>query len=338
MKKIWITVLKLLFFTGLGVFFIWLFMHNLGPDDKKEIFSSFKRANYTWIILSLFLGILSHISRTLRWMILMEPLGYKVRFHNAFFSVLIGYFANLALPRMGEITRCSLLARYEKIPLQKSFGTVVTERGIDFFTLVFLFILNIFIQIDKFNLFKETAVFRNSVDKYNKLENLSILQISLVVLFIILLFVLYKLRKHIFHNKLYVKIREIIYGFIDGFRSVLKIKKLGWFIFHSVFIWIMYLLMTWLVFFSLPQTSGLGLDSGLTILVFGTIGIVVVQGGIGIYPYIVAQTLTLFAIPQATGYAMGWLLWTGQTVMIILAGLISLILLPLYNKKRHEKD
>lgn len=334
MKKTWITVLKLLFFTGLGVFFIWLFMHNLGPEDKREIFSSFTSANYSWIILSLFIGILSHISRTLRWMILIEPLGYKVKFHNAFFSVLIGYFANLALPRLGEITRCSILARYEKIPLQKSFGTVVTERGIDFFTLVFLFILNIFIQIDKFSLFRETAVYRNSVDKYKLLENLSLLQISMVILFFILLFVLYKLRKRIFHNKLYMKIRSILFGFIDGFKSVLKIKKLGWFLFHSVFIWMMYLLMTWIVFFSLPQTSSLGLDTGLTILVFGTIGIVVVQGGIGIYPYIVAQALTIFAIPQATGYAMGWLLWTGQTLMIVVAGLISLILLPLYNKSK----
>ncbi len=123
----------------------------------------------------------------------------------------------------------------------------------------------------------------------------------------------------------------------EGIKSLVKIKKPLWFIFHTVFIWVAYLFMSWLVFFSIPETQNLGLDVGLAVLVFGSIGIIVIQGGIGIYPWIVAEILVIFSIPETKGYTMGWLLWTGQTLMIIVAGIISMILLPLINNKKHEE-
>ena len=137
---------------------------------------------------------------------------------------------------------------------------------------------------------------------------------------------------------IYIRVKNIILGFFEGMKSLFKIKKVFWFFFHSIFIWVAYLFMAWVVFFSLPETNHLGLDVGLAVLVFGSIGIVIIQGGIGIYPWIVAQILALFNISEIKGYTMGWLLWTGQTVMIIISGVISMVILPIINNKSNAKS
>ena len=323
---------------GLGIFLIWLFLHNLTPEERNEILNSFAGANFWWIVASIILALLSHVSRTIRWMMLLETMGYEPRFKNSFLAVMIGYFANLALPRLGEVTRCGILTKYEKIPLQKSFGTVVTERAVDLLSLFIAFLITFFLHLDKLSLFKKTKIYNNAVEKYEGIENPGwFYGISFLVL-VVIIFILYFISKKISHTDFYQKVKKIIHGFYEGIKSLGKIKSPFWFIFHSVFIWLMYLGMAWLVFFSLPETSHLGIDVALAVLVFGSIGIIIIQGGIGIYPWIVAEILALFAIPQTIGYAMGWLLWTGQTVMVILAGIISLILLPVFNRNKYEKS
>jgi uncharacterized protein (TIRG00374 family) len=338
LKKTFFNVLKVTFFLGLGLFFIWLFMHNLTSDEKNEIYNSFINANYFWILVSFVFAILSHISRTLRWMILLEPMGYVPRKKNAFLAIMIGYFANLALPRLGEITRCGILSKYEKIPMQKSFGTVVTERGLDVIMLGLIFIVSLFAHLNKVKLFKESALYLNISQKYNKIENPNTIFYAIIVIVVIVVFLFLKFRHRISHFKIYIKIKNIFFGFLEGLKSLATIKKPFWFIFHTIFIWLMYLSMTWIIFFCLPETSHLNLGVGLAVLVFGSIAIVLVQGGIGIYPWIVAEILVLFAIPSTTGYALGWLLWTGQTVMVIITGLISMILLPIINNKPNAKS
>jgi hypothetical protein len=215
-------------------------------------------------------------------------------------------------------------------------GTVVTERALDLLSLLIAFILAILMHLDKVAKFKELGIYVKAVEKMDEIENPGIYNWTLTLLFLGLLFLLYKSRKRISHFKWYQKIKNIIVGFFEGLKSLFKIKKPFWFVFHSIFVWVAYLFMTWVVFFSLPETYHLGLDVGLAVLVFGAIGIVVIQGGIGIYPWIVAQILVLFFIPGTKAYAMGWILWTGQTIMIIIAGLISMILLPLLNNKKYE--
>ena len=335
MKKKILDFSKIIFFLSLGVFFIWLFMHNLTPEEKKDIYTSFLSANYWWIIVSILVGILSHLSRTIRWKLLLEPMGYNPGFRNTFFAVMIGYFANMALPRLGEVTRCGILARYEKIPIQKSFGTVVTERGLDLISLIIVFLINFFIHLDKLSLFKTTGLYKNFQDRYDHIENPGMYYWLFFGFLLLLLFIFWKLRHKISHLYLYQKTKEIVLGFLEGIKSLTKIKKPFWFIFHSIMIWIFYWIMAWVPFFSLPETSHLGMDVGLAVLVFGSIGIIVVQGGIGIYPWIVAEILVLFAIPATKGYAMGWLLWTGQSLMIIGLGILSLTLLPLLNNKKN---
>ncbi len=311
-------------------------MHNLSASEKKDIYNSFLTANYWWLLLSIFFGVVSHYSRAIRWKILLEPMGYKPSTRNTFMAVMIAYFANLALPRLGEVTRCGVLTRYEKIPFSKSFGTVITERGIDLITLVLVFIANFFIHIDKFELFKNTSIIKKLAGKFDHLENPGIIYWVTGGIFLLLLLLFIKFRHKISHTRIYKKVKEIVLGFYEGIKSLTKIKKPFWFIFHSVFIWVMYLLMTWTAFLCLPETANLSLDIALAVLVFGSIGIVVVQGGIGIYPWIVAEILVLFLVPSTKGYAMGWLLWTGQTLTIVTLGILSLSLLPILNKNRNE--
>jgi uncharacterized protein (TIRG00374 family) len=310
-------------------------MRNLSTGEKQEIFDSFKQANYWWILLTIVLGILSHTSRTLRWSMLLKPMGYNPKFKNVFLAVLISYFANLALPRLGEISRCGILARYEKIPFQKSFGTVVAERAFDLITFVFLFFLNLALQFNKVHGYIDQKVYTPISEKFSGLSLSGYLLYTLIGLVIVVIVLLIYLRKNFSHKRFYQKIKNVILGFLEGLKSLLKVKRPGLFLLHTVIIWFLYFIMTYIVFQCLPETASLSLGAGFAVFIFATIGIMIVQGGIGIYPAIVAETLFIYNIAETKGYAMGWLLWSGQTLMIIIAGIISLIILPLINKSKN---
>ena len=324
---------KISFFLALGFFFIWIFLRNLTEAQKQEIYQIFLGANYSWILLSMVFGLLSHASRTIRWIMLLEPMGKKPHFLNTFLALIIAYFANLAVPRLGEVSRCGILQRYEKIPFQKSFGTVVTERALDLITFFITFVIAILWQWKNFSLIRETSVFKKFIEKYQAILDSGWIQWVILAMVLLIAFVLYRYRNKFAHFSIFQKIKGVVEGFVEGLKSLTKIKRPMWFIFHTIFIWTMYWIMTWVVFLSLPETSHLGLDVGLLVLAFGTIGIILVQGGIGIYPLLVAEVLMIFGIAKTTGYAMGWLLWSGQTLMVIVAGIISMILLPLLNKE-----
>lgn len=334
-RKNILQILRLLFFLGLGFFFIWLFLRNLSVEEKQDIIGNLKNANYNWILLSIVFGFISNMSRSARWKILMETMGYKPRFYNVFMSVFIAYFANLALPRLGEVSRCLPLAKYEKIPFEKSFGTVVTERAFDMIVFIILFVINVFLQFSRLWGYLEEKVLVPLQEKFTALSSLTniLILITIVLLGVAVLFLIFRNK----NSKFLVKVKKTISGFADGLKSILYIKRPWAFILHTLNIWFMYLLMTVVVFRCLPATASLGVDAAFSVLMLGSIGIMVVQGGIGIYPAIVAETLTLYGVFKTTGYAMGWLLWTGQTSMIIIAGLISLVLLPIVNRKNHGK-
>jgi glycosyltransferase 2 family protein len=331
-----IPALKLLFFLGLGCLFIWLFLKDLLPEEKQEIANSFEHANYLWVIIAIILAFLSHVMRTLRWQMLIRPLGYKTRFPNVFMSLMIGYLANLALPRLGEITRCTVLAKYEKVPFQKGFGTVVAERAFDLLTFLVLFFINFLIQYDRLQHYVSEKIYTPLAAKFSFIGQgyLLYLFIGGMIVCIILFFLF---RRRLGRYSLYRKIANIIKGFGDGLKSLVRIQNPLLFLTYTVLMWIMYFLMGYLCFFSIEQTSGLTPMAGFSVLVLGTIAIMVVQGGIGIYPAVVAGTLVLYAgeAIKTYSYALGWLIWTSQTVILILAGIASLIVLPLINKSRN---
>jgi uncharacterized protein (TIRG00374 family) len=269
---------------------------------------------------------------------LIETMDYKPKNSNMFYAVMIGYFANLALPRLGEVSRCTVLAKYENVPFQKSFGTVITERVLDMMVFMLLFFLNLALQAERLSGYIDENIYKPLQSKLHLSYNLSgaftILMVAFAVVFGILFFIF---RKKITTNKLYIKIITMAKGFVEGMKSLLKVRNLWLFFLYTASIWALYLLMAYVVFFSIPGSSGLGLDAGLAVLVFGSIGIMVVQGGIGIYPAIVAETLVLYGVASVQGYALGWLIWTSQNLTIVLVGIISLILLPIVNNRKNAK-
>jgi len=323
-------------FLGIGIFFIWIFLHNLTAEQKQEILNSMGAANYWWIALAIPLGILSHYTRAMRWKMLIETMGYKPSNTNMFFAVMTGYFANLALPRLGEVSRCSVLTKYEDVPFNKAFGTVITERALDFLLFLLLFFINLALQAERLSGYINERIYKPLQTKlhlsYDLSGTLLVIGVAFVVIFGIIFLVF---RKKILKNKIYLKVKGIVLGFFEGMKSLVNVRNLWLFGFYTFSIWALYLLMAYIVFFSIPATNGLGLDAGFAVLVFGSVGFMVVQGGIGIYPAIVAETLVLYGVASAQGYALGWLIWTSQNLTIVLVGIVSLVLLPLLNNRKN---
>lgn len=332
MKKHIFTAIKLIFFIGLGIFITWLFLHNLQPEDKKKILDSYKDVKWGWIIIVAIIGLLSHYFRTVRWNMLLEAMGYKTSFLNSFMAVMIGYFANMALPRLGEVIRCSILNKYDKIPINKSFGTVVVERALDILVFLILFFFTILFQ---FHLLKDYAYNRIYIPLSNKFGAISLYHALYILLIIcvLIVFFIFILRKRIAHLKIYIKIAEIIKGFWHGLKSIAHVKNSYLFVFHSLMIWACYLSAAYVGFFVMKGTTGLGFNAALASLSFGTISYMVIQGGIGVYPIIISETLSLYSVDKAIGFGFGWLLWSLQSIEIIIGGLISLIILPIKNSK-----
>ncbi|MEI7725847.1 MAG: lysylphosphatidylglycerol synthase transmembrane domain-containing protein [Bacteroidota bacterium] len=334
------TFIKFALFLGLGIFIIWLSLKGLTPDERIQILHSFRIANYNWVILTIVMGITSHILRALRWMLFFEPLGYHPSLKNTFFAVMVGYFANMAFPRLGEVTRCGILARYEKIPFNKSFGTVITERAIDMIIFIFLFFGMIFTQAGTIGQYLNTNIYpkldKYLAEKFNNPIFSRVFIVSAVALGVIFLAMIYLLRKKIATSAIYHKVKKLILGFWDGLKSLSQINKPGLFIFYSLTIWVLYFLMLYVCFFCFADTSSLGAGAALSGLVLGSVGIMITPGGIGLYPAIIQETMMLYGIVRTTGLALGWISWTAQTSMILVIGGISLILLS-FNKQTNGK-
>jgi uncharacterized protein (TIRG00374 family) len=318
-------ILKLSLALLLGLLIIWLSLKGLSPEEKKDIITSFKIANYWWVLLSVFIGVVSHFTRALRWKLLLKPIGYDISLKNSFLAVMIGYFANMGIPRSGELIRCSILYKEEKVPVDKGFGTVVIERGIDFLIFLSVFVVVFFAEYKRVSAFVQANVFDRIDSKLSLIYSeygliYLILGIALLFFLVFLIF-----RKKISNSK--------IWKSIISFISISKIQKPFLFIIYTIVIWFFYYLMVYICFFSLEQTSSLGPLSGMTVLALGTIAIMVTPGGIGLYPLIVMQTLALYHVESSIGWAMGWITWSAQSLMIIIFGSISLLIVSLKKGK-----
>jgi hypothetical protein len=332
-KKV-ISALKIIFFLSIGIFFIWIFLRKLTAEQKLDIWNSFIHADFRWLFLALIIGFFSHFVRAMRWRMLLQPIGYHPKLSNTFLAVMIGYFANMALPRLGEVTRCGVLNKYERIPMNKSIGTVIVERSIDMVVFIFLFFLNFIIFFDKLEYYVDEKVFVPLSEKFSSTSETSYYLAFLLIPLAFLLILFFVFKKRIKTLGFYQKAKELLTGFWHGLWSVSKIKKPYTFVFQSFLIWILYFLMIYVCIFSLPETSHLGIGAGFSMLIFGSIGIMIVQGGIGIYPAIIAETLAIYGIQATTGYTLGWLTWTAQTLLIVGVGIVSMIVLPILNKKK----
>lgn len=305
---------------SIGLFFIYLTLNATTAEERNLIATYIKNADYRFVLLSVVFGILSHLSRAYRWQYLLAPMGYKPRFINATLAVLIAYIANLGIPRSGEILRATSLSSYEKIPFEKTFGTIIAERLVDLILLVGFIFIALSLQYDLI---------------WKVLQEKQIAPSTILFGIPLLLFVVLGIRLLFKNNTsaVVLKIKTFLRGLLEGVLSIRSMPKKGAFFMHTVFIWVMYLAMFYVIKWTVPETSTLGLTALLPAFVIGGLTISATNGGIGIYPFSVALMLGAFGVSNESGLAFGWIMWTSQTLMIIVFGSISFFVLPLVNRK-----
>lgn len=333
MKKHATTVLKFFFFLSIGILLIWLALRNKSEKEIDDIVVAIKQANYYWLFASLIVSGLSHYFRAIRWKLLLKPLGHQPKTSNTFFAVMVGYLANFALPRLGEVSRCGILTKYEKVPFTEGFGTVIAERALDFICLVLLFFATLGLEFERISGIANYFIFTPLSEKCHAFMQKQIFVIVAGITLLIFVAVFYYFRKKI-KSLFSAKVLGFMYGLWDGLKSIKNVDKPVWFILHTLFIWLMYILQVYVCFFAFAETAHLPFMVAVVIVVFGSIGVITVPGGTGAYQIIVIQILTtVYLISDTASNAFAWSVWTSQFLLILSLGLISLILLALLNKE-----
>lgn len=317
LKKTLKTVLPIAF----GLFLVWYSYNSTSTEDRKQIIFYIKEADLFWVGISLIMGVLSHVSRAIRWNYLLEPLGYKPKIINNILIILTSYFANLGIPRSGEILRATALTTYEDVPFEKGFGTIVTERVIDLIMLLLIIVITFFLQTDIIIEFFK-----------NKGFNLTKIFILLGVALFAALAFFYFIKKST--HPFLIKIKDFVTGLLQGVTSIFKMKNKWPFILHTLFIWSVYVGMFWVIKFTVPETIDLSISQLLVAFIFGAFAMTATNGGIGLYPIVVSSALAIFGISSVSGDAFGWIMWISQTLLVVVFGAISFLLLPLLKRTK----
>lgn len=313
-------------FLSIGIILLYFAFRGI---DLKKVLAEIMNAKYIWIIFSVVLLTSSHLVRAYRWNLLIEAMNYHPPFKSTFFSMMVGYLANYAFPRIGEITRCGVLSKTEKIPPDKLFGTVIIERGVDVLTLLVFLIILITARIEFFSNFIKPQIFDPFANFLSSIFHKSVFIWILVIgIPVTLLFLAYKYRARLAKWKFFVKIKNIIKGVISGLKTVYTMKRGFEFIVTSLLIWIFYLLMTYVAFFAFSSTTDLKLIDGLFVCVIGAFAFVVpVQGGIGAYHWIVSLGMMLYGLTREEGLAFATITHGSQALWTIILGTLSMIFL-----------
>ena len=318
---------KYFFFLFLGIGLMYLAFKIQSP---KALITQLKNVNYFWVGISMFFGLIAIVSRGLRWVILLQNLSFSVNKLNSVYAVAIGYFTNIAIPRAGEITRCTSLNQTEGVPVDKLFGTIILERAIDLIILISLVLL---VLILKFELFLEFIAFIFEGQTINIWSIISVGLITIATLFFLFVLIKMILKK----SAIYIKIKTFVIGMKDGFKSINGLKNKSGFWAHTFIIWLMYLLMTYVCFFSIEATRMLNIADGLYTMVVGGFGMVApVQGGIGAYHYIVKVGLMILDVSEDSALLFASVVHTAQTLMTLSVGGISILMVFLSKRKAEQ--
>jgi glycosyltransferase 2 family protein len=320
LKKIiykWLSILLPVF---LGIFLTIYSYNQFTEAQIIEIKSYFKNANYTIVMLAIFLAFIGNAVRAYRWKFMIEHLGYHSSFANNFMAVNIGYLLNLAIPKSGEISRALTLKKYNNIPFDKSFGTIVAERIIDLVVLVFMMFLAVVLQ---FNVVKTFIL--------DKIPVKTLLSFSSIGLLLFILFILiYKYSK----LKIIILFKQKISGLKEGVLSIFHMKTKWEYFFYTFVIWGSYLVMFYVAIFVIPETSHLSFGAVITAFVVGSIAVAFTNSGFGSYPFLISKVLVFYVVNETAGNAFGWIIWTSQMFLVLFLGLISFLLLPIFNKAK----
>ena len=344
MKKTLVNILKFLLFLGLGLGILYLVYRGQNAAYQEEcalkgisaedcslfqkVVTDFQEANYFWVLMVLVAFMMSNVSRAIRWSMLIRPMGYTPRFINAFLTTVLGYFANLGLPRMGEVVRGASLAQYEKIPLEKVMGTIVVDRILDVISILLVTGLAFLLEYDTI------WQFVNEKADLGKLANLGNLMAMAAGVGAMGMVVLYLFRKPLSRTAIYKKVRDLALGFWEGLQTVRQLDRPWWFLFHSINVWFMYYLMTYLCFFAFAPTAGLPAVAGLTVFVFGGWGVVIPSpGGMGTYHFLAQTALSMYGISGEDGFSWANIAFFSiQLGCNVLVGILALVFLPILNR------
>lgn len=316
--KKWLTILIPLF---IGISIIYYQFSTLTSEEIDKIKISFQKANYYYIFLSLVIAFFGYWSRAYRWKYALNHLGYQTKFHNNFFTVSVSYLMNLTVPRSGEISRAALLKKYENVPFDKAFGTIVAERMVDLAIFLLFVIVGFLLQYDKLNQFL--------LDNDVSLKTIGIFALVGFIMFIIFILIWIYAEWNIIQ-----KLKSKLSGLVEGMTTIFLMKDRWKYLFHSFFIWFSYLSMFYVTIFAMPETAHITFDIVIMGFIFGSLAIGFSNGGLGAYPFSIALVLSLYGISTEAGTAFGWLVWTSQTLLTIILGLVSYLLLPILNKNK----
>ncbi|MDB5283567.1 MAG: hypothetical protein JWO06_2642 [Bacteroidota bacterium] len=342
MKKNIVSFIKLALSLGLGVGLVYWFMGQLSDNDKLNIVADAKRANYLWVVVPPLIGFISNYFRTERWRLLLRSLGYNPGFLNTFLSVMIMYFLNLFVPRLGEVSRCGILARYENIPVDRAIGTMVLERLMDVVVIALVALGLVLLEHDKFMqlydmmISNSKATFGDIISKYQVQPAVKYAVFGTLFLGIIL-FLAYQVRKQGWEN-IVAGFKGRFIGLIKGIISIKDVDSPGLFLFHTVGIWVCYFLMAYTGFFMFPETSHLTLLTGGVCLFFSGVAASLTPGGLGLFPIFYKLILGLYGVTGSAANSLGLVTWGVQTVAVLAMGVISLILLAILNREPSLSD
>ncbi|GAB2779462.1 lysylphosphatidylglycerol synthase transmembrane domain-containing protein [Rhabdobacter roseus] len=322
---------------GLAGVLLWFVFKDI---DLAAMLSRLAQADWRWIAVSCTLLMGAHLARAWRWQMLLEPLEHRPGLLDAMLAVLTGYFANYIIPRMGEVTRCGTLYRLERIPVNRSFGTVVAERIFDVGVLLLLIGLNFILEFERLRDFF-LGFFGNKVPADQAAAGTSGwvlgLLLAAVAGLLIVIFIFFKkrnFREKVLANGLVQKIITFSKGMLDGLLSVRKLRQPGLFALSTLLIWVCYYLVSYVLFFCIPETADLGPLAGLTVLVIGAIGMTApTQGGIGAYHLLVGNVMVLYGLTQKDGITLATFIHGAQMLFMLAVGALAFLVVLFRDKK-----
>jgi glycosyltransferase 2 family protein len=328
------SILQAAFFLLLGIGLVWWSWRSM-RNEWPAISQSLRNAKWWLFVPVIFILSGSHVVRALRWQLLIHPLGYRPKFSNAFFAVMVGYLANMALPRLGEVLKCTILGKYEKVPAEKLVGTILVERAFDVVCLLFIFLITF--------LWNSAIIGQLLLDNLKKLflnaeGQVSWTKLSLMFSVVLALGLLARwLLRQSANSGWMQKAKGIVNGVMDGLLSFKKMERKKTFLFYSAFIWVLYVVGTWVGFKAMEETSMLGFKEAFPALAFGSIGMLATPGGIGAYAAFFQLVLPKFGVAPIYAALNGHLQWFGQFVVVLVVGFASVQLLPRFNKNYQPK-
>ncbi|MEQ8360841.1 MAG: lysylphosphatidylglycerol synthase transmembrane domain-containing protein [Cytophagales bacterium] len=298
---------------------IWYTYRN---ENIGDVISKIKDAHFEFILLSFLAMILSHIARAYRWNQLYQTMGFNPGTGRSFLAVMFGYFMNLAIPRAGEISRCAILRKTDKIPLEESIGTVVAERAFDLLTIIVIVALAFLFNYELFN--QILSATQNTNGESSSEGSGYLLWIFIGILSV--LFFMYLLRRRLMRYRFFAKIGASLQKVGTGIMSIKHVENKFMFLFNTVVIWVMYFLASYVVFFAIPATSHLGLDVALTLLIVSTMAMIVPVPAGSAYPLFVQTALTIYGVSTSDGKVYATVMYGSTVLMIFIIGGISFLI------------